>query len=208
MDANRLGLFGNSEGGFVVPVVTARRSDVRFLVCRVCSALPGAPVLVDFQTGVLRREGTPEAEVALAGELYGRLMRYALTRTGYDSLVALAERVADRPWRSRFLRAAVPAREARYWDGWRAMLVVDPREHYARLRIPTLVVLGERDDRILVDKHRAVFDSLARGGVNLTLWVIPEASHGLMLGVDNSAGYPAGLHERLAHWVATAAGVR
>lgn len=208
VDANRLGLLGNSEGGFVVPVVAARRSDVRFLVCRVCSALPGAPVLVDYQTGVLRREGTAEAEVALAGELYGRLMRYALERTGYDSLVALAERVADRPWRSRFLRAAVPAREARYWDGWRAMLVIDPREHYARLRIPTLVVLGERDDRILVDKHRAVFDSLANSRRNLTLWVIPEASHGLMLGVNNSAGYPAGLHERLAHWIAEAAGVQ
>ena len=208
VDANRLGLFGNSEGGFVVPVVAARRTDVRFLVCRVCSAMPGAPVLVDFQTGALRREGTAEAEVALAGELYGRLMRYALARTGYDSLVALAERVADRPWRSRFLRAAVPAREARYWDGWRAMLVVDPREHYARLRIPTLVVLGERDDRILVDKHRAAFESLARGGRDLTLWVIPEASHGLMLGVNNSAGYPAGLHERLARWVTTAAGLR
>ena len=208
VDANRLGLFGNSEGGYVVPVVAARRSDVRFLICRVCSALPGAGVLVDYQTGVLRREGAAEAEVALAADLYGRLMRYALERTGYDSLVALAERVADRPWRSRFLRAAVPAREARYWDGWRAMLVVDPREHYARLRIPTLVVLGERDDRILVDKHSAAFESLARGGSNLTLWVVPEASHGLMLGVNNSAGYPAGLHERLAHWVAGAAGVR
>jgi pimeloyl-ACP methyl ester carboxylesterase len=208
VDPTRLGLFGNSEGGFVGPVVAARRSDVRFLVCRVCSVLPYAPVLVDFQTGILRREGTAETEVALAGELYGRLLRYALARTGYDSLVALAERVADRPWRSRFLRAAVPAREARYWDGWRAMLVVDPREHYARLRIPTLVVLGERDDRILIAKHRAAFDSLARGGVDLTLWVVPDASHGLMLGVNNSAGYPAGLHERLAHWVAQAAGVR
>ena len=208
VDASRLGLFGNSEGGFVVPVVAARRSDVRFLICRVCSALPGAPVLVDYQTGVLRREGAAEAEVALAGELYGRLMRYALERTGYDSLVALAERVADRPWRSRFLRAAVPAREARYWDGWRAMLVVDPREHYARLRIPTLVVLGERDDRILVDKHRTAFEALRRDSVPLDLWVVPEASHGLMLGVNNSQGYPAGLHERLAHWVADAAGVR
>ena len=60
----------------------------------------------------------------------------------------------------------------------------------------------------LSEPRRAAFDSLARGGVNLTLWVIPEASHGLMLGVNNSAGYPAGLHERLAHWVAEAAGVQ
>jgi len=208
VDPDRLGLLGNSEGGFVVPVVAARRSDVRFLVCRVCSALPHAPVAVDIQTGILRRNGMAEADVALAGELLERLMRYALARTGYDSLVALAARGEGRPWRTVYPAATIPAPDARYWDGYRAMLVVDPREHYARLRIPTLVVLGERDDRILVDKHRAAFDSLARGGVNLTLWVVPDASHGLMLGVNNSAGYPAGLHERLARWVAAAAGVR
>ena len=208
VDTTRLGLLGNSEGGFVVPVVAARRSDVRFLVCRVCSVLPGAPVLIDFQTGILRRSGAAEADVALAGELLERTMRYALARTGYNSLVAFAARREGRPWRGVFPAAVIPAPGARDWDVYRAVLVVDPREHYARLRIPALVVLGERDDRILVDKHRAAFESLARGGGNLTLWVIPEASHGLMLGVNNSQGYPPSLHERLAHWVAGAAGVR
>ena len=136
------------------------------------------------------------------------MMRYALTRTDYDSLVAHAARGSGRPWQRLVPPTGIPAPDARYWDVYRAMLVVDPREYYARLRIPVLVILGERDDRILVDKHRTVFESLARGGGNLTLWVIPEASHGLMLGVGNSAGYPPGLHESLAHWVAEAAGVR
>lgn len=208
VDANRLGLFGNSEGGFVAPVVAARRSDVRFLVCRVCSALPHAPVVIDIQTGILRRSGASEADVAQAGELLERMMRYALSRTGYDSLVAHAARGSGRPWQRLIPPTGIPAPGARYWDVYRAMLVVDPREYYARLRIPVLVLLGERDDRLLVDKHRTVFESLQRGGVDLDLWVIPEASHGLMLGVGNSAGYPPGLHERLAHWVARAAGVR
>lgn len=71
-----------------------------------------------------------------------------------------------------------------------------------------LVVLGERDDRLLIEKHRAAFDSLAQQGVPLTLWVIPDASHGLMLGRGNSAGYPPDLHERIVRWVTAASGVR
>ncbi len=207
VDAARLGVYGNSEGGFVAPRVAARRPDVRFLVCRVCSGLPGPTVLLDIQRGILRREGMAEADVDLAMGLYERMMRFASEREGYDSLVAFAGRFDDRPWRNRYAPRRIPARDAPYWDTYRGMLGDDPREAYARLRIPVLVVLGERDDRLVIARHRAAFDSLARQGVPLTLWVIPDASHGLMLGPGNSAGYPPGLHERLAHWVASAAGV-
>jgi dipeptidyl aminopeptidase/acylaminoacyl peptidase len=208
VDSTRLGLYGNSEGGFVVPWVAARRPDVRFLVCRVCSGLPGPTVLLDIQRGILRREGMAETDVELAMELYDRMIRYASQRVGYDSLVAFAARFADRPWRGRYAPRQIPARDAPYWDVYRDMLGDDPRLAYARLKIPVLVVLGERDDRLLIARHRTAFDSLARQGVPLTLWVIPGASHGLMLGPRNSAGYPPDLHERLVHWVVNAAGVR
>ena len=208
VDSTRLGLFGNSEGGFVVPMVAARRADVRFLVCRVCSALPGPEANLDANLGALRQRGVAESDVALVGELMSRMMRYALERTGYDSLVAFAAGVADRPWYRRFAPARIAAPDARYWDVYRRLLDVDPRPSYARLRIPTLVVLGERDERLPIEKHRPVFDSLARSGVPLTLWAVPEASHGLMLGPGNSLGYPPGLHERLARWIAGTAEAR
>ena len=73
--------------------------------------------------------------------------------------------------------------------------------------LPTLVVLGEADDRLAIGKHRPEFERLAASAVDLTLWVIPEASHGLMLGPGNSLGYPAGLHDRLVGWVKEVAGV-
>lgn len=208
VDSTRLGLFGNSESGFVIPWVALRRPDVRFLVCRVCPGLPGPTVLVDIQRGILRREGMAEADVELAMGLYERMMRFALERTDYDSLAAYAARLDDRPWRARYAPRTIPARDAPYWDTYRGILGEDPRQAYARLRIPVLVILGERDDRLLIARHRAAFESLARRGLPLTLWVIPEASHGLMLGPGNSAGYPPGFHERLVHWVRGAAGVR
>lgn len=64
-------------------------------------------------------------------------------------------RGVERPWRATFPVRALPPADVRYSDVHRGVLAVDPREHYARLRIPTLVYP--------------------------TLWMIPEASHGLIL---------------------------
>ncbi len=207
IDPSRLGLYGNSEGGYVVPVVAARRPDVRFLVCRVCSALPQGQSILDAQKGILARQGMTEADISAALEILDRMIRYALTRTGYDSLAALAELGADQPQRQAMLPNGLPVADAPYWDVYRGVLVVDPAQHYSRLRIPMLVVLGEADDRIPVDRHRPVYEALAADGADLTLWVIPGASHGLMLGPGNSLGYPPGLHDHLVEWVTRAAGV-
>lgn len=207
VDPRRIGLWGSSEGGYVVPVVAARRPDVRFLVCRVCPALPHGQVIPDIERSARRRRGMPEAEIAAAEEMVERMIRFALHRTGYDSLAAHFEGGAERPWRATFpVRTLAPA-DARYWDVYRGVLTVDPREHYASLHIPTLVVLGENDDRVLVGRHQPEFERLAEAGVDLTLWVIPEGSHGLMLGPGNSLGYPPGLYERLAEWVEERVGV-
>ncbi len=67
IDAGRLGLYGNSESGYVVPVVAGRRPDVRLLVYRVCAALPHAEVILDTETGMRRRRGLAEAGVARCG---------------------------------------------------------------------------------------------------------------------------------------------
>jgi len=201
IDPRRIGLYGNSESGYVVPVVAARRDDVRFLVCRVCAALPQGEVIPDIETGIRRRQGMAEADVAAVGEVLRRMIRYALTRSGYDSLVEFFDRGAGTPWRASLPLRQIPAEGAAWWDVYRGVLEVDPRDYYARLRIPVLVVLGEADDRLLIAKHRDAFQALAANGANLELWVIPGASHGLMLGPNNSLGYPPGLHDRLVAWI-------
>ncbi len=207
IDSTRLGLFGNSESGFVVPVVAARRPEVGFLVCRVCSALPHPVPIVDTQRGFLARRGLTPVEVEKAIGLLERMMAYAIHREGYENLVAYAESGTGEVWREAVPPAHIPDPEAGYWDVYRANLVTDPRDHYLRLKIPVLAILGEEDNRVLVDKHQLAYQRLAEGGVDLTVWVIPEASHGLMLGQGNSLGYPPGLHDRIAAWVVRAAGI-
>jgi uncharacterized protein len=209
IDPTRIGLIGGSEAGFVVPVVAAHRPEVRFLVCRVCSALPHPEVVLDMERNSLTRGGMADSNVAKALELLDRAMRYATNRTGYDSLVAFAASGEGTAWRAVFTLQQIPAPDAGYWDGYRNLMMVDPREYYARRSIPVLAILGELDDRVLVDKHRAAFEALASEGHDITIWVVENASHGLMLSEPGlgQVGYPAGLHDRIADWVAQHAGV-
>lgn len=208
IDSTRMGLFGNSESGFVVPVVAANRTDVRFLVCRVCSAMPQPHTIVDTQRSRLSQTDLSEDDVELAIDLLERMMSFALTRTGYDDLVAHAEGGTGQPWRESMPPQEIPASDAAYWDNYRANLIVDPKEFYAQLKIPVLVVLGEADDRILMRKHSRVLETLKAEGLDLDFWEIPGATHGLMVGSPGSRAYPPGLHDRIARWVASVAGVK
>jgi dipeptidyl aminopeptidase/acylaminoacyl peptidase len=203
INPSRLGIVAGSEGGFVGPVVAAQRKDVRVLVCRVCSALPHPEVILDMESAAMRRTGLAEPDVARASALLKQLLRFALERTDYTRVLAAAKGGEGTTWRAAVRLQAIPPENAQYWDTYRGVLDVDPRDHYRRLTIPVLAILGERDERILVDKHRTAFNTLRAGGVPLTLWVEPGASHGLQLDESTNPRYPAGFHDRLASWVAS-----
>lgn len=206
IDPQRLGLFASSEGGYVAPLVASRRPDVRFLVCRVCPALPHPIVIRDMTLGRLRRRGLPESDVEEARRLLNGMMRFALEGTGYDALVAHARSGRGTAWRRVVPMAEIPAPGAPYWDRYRGLLEVDPRRYYPDYEGRMLVILGEQDERILLARHRPAFEALADSGVDLTRWVVEGASHGLLLaGDDGIQGYPPGLHSRIAEWVAAAA---
>lgn len=207
IDPDRLGLFASSEAGYVAPLVAGRRPDVRFLVCRVCPALPHPVVIRDMTLGRLRRRGLTETDLENAGRLLDAMMRFAMEGTGYEALVAHARAGQGTAWRRVVPMAEIPAPDAPYWDRYRGLLEVDPRRHYPDYRGRMLVILGEEDERILIARHRAAFEALADSGVDLTLWVVEGASHGLLLGGETGIqGYPPGLHPRIAEWVSAAAG--
>ena len=203
IDPSRLGIVAGSEGGFVGPVVAAERKDVRVLVCRVCSALPHPEVILDMESAAMRRAGLSEPDIARGVALLRQLMRFALERTDYARVLSAASGGEGARWREAVRLRTIPPENGAYWNTYRGVLAVDPRDHYRRLRIPVLAILGDRDARLLVDKHRAAFNALHAGGLSLTLWEVPGASHGLLLDESTHPGYPPGFHDRLASWIAS-----
>lgn len=211
VDPDRVGLFGSSEGGYVVPVVASREQDVAFLVCRVCPALPQARVALDEQASALRRAGRSDEEIADALAFHRLLIRYTVDREGRDALEAAFDRWRDAPWMERYGFRAIPPSDASYWSGFRAVLTVDPREHLRRFDAPVLIVLGERDERIPVEKHAPEFEAAGRaaGNDDFTVEVMSDATHGLLVAREGPGGeglapdrFAPRFHDLVVEWVA------
>lgn len=212
IDPARVGLFGSSEAGYIVPVVASGRPEVNFLVCRVCPSLPQREVAPVQQRSALLRQGFAPEEVEEAVQFHIALIDYAVDRTGYAALQDAFARLRERPWMGRYRFERVPPPDAPYWDGFRAGLTVDPGEYYEQLDIPVLVVLGELDERIAVDQHRQAFLNHAErsGNRDFTVAVMPRSSHGLMEVRIDADGeelpfdrFSPGFHNSVLEWLAT-----
>jgi pimeloyl-ACP methyl ester carboxylesterase len=201
IDRQRVGLYAASEGGFIGPALAARRSDVAFVVCRVCSALPHAEAIMDDAEQRLLSSGRPASVAAEARDWLRLRTSYAVNRQGYATLAAFEARTAEAEWRQDFPPGtrALPVEDAGYWDRYAALLRGNPAAEYAALDMPVLIVLGGSDQRILAERHEPIYAALAAAKRDFTVWVLPGASHGLLIG--DATGYPPALHQRMVDWV-------
>ncbi|MEZ4413328.1 MAG: alpha/beta fold hydrolase [Gemmatimonadales bacterium] len=204
IDPNRIGIYAASEGGFVGPELATRRSDVAFLVCRVCSALPHAEAIMDMEERRLLAAGRAPDVAAEAREWLRLRTAYALERQGFERMAAFEARTSAAQWRKDFPpgTANLPQPGAAYWDVYAGVLAGDPARAYRALDIPVLVVLGGDDQRILAERHEPVFAEIAQKARDMTIMVVPGASHGLLVtDAGGGVGYPPGLYQEIVDWI-------
>lgn len=209
IDSTQVGIYAASEGGFVGPELAARRQDVSFLVCRVCSALPHAEAIMDMEERRLLAAGRAADVAAEAREWLRLRTAYALGRQGFERMAAFEARTSAAEWREDFPpgAAALPRPDAAYWDVYAGVLAGDPARAYRALKIPVLVVLGGDDQRILAGRNEPVFAEIAHNARDMTVMVVPGASHGLLvMNVDGAVGYPPGLYQEIVDWIVARTG--
>jgi dienelactone hydrolase len=204
IDPKRIGIYAASEGGFVGPELATRRDDVTFLVCRVCSALPHAEAIMDMEERRLLAAGRTAEMAAEAREWLRLRTQYALHRQGFERMAAFETRTSSAEWRKDYPpgTATLPEPGAAYWDVYAGLLAGDPARAYRSLDIPVLIVLGADDQRILAERHQPVFAEIARNSRDMTVMVVPDASHGLLVADASGAlAYPPGLYQEIVDWI-------
>jgi pimeloyl-ACP methyl ester carboxylesterase len=170
-----VGLFGHSQGGWVVVEAASRSREVAFVVPSSGPGVtPGDQERYAMRTR-LERDGADEAEIAEGLRSFDVLL--AMLREG----AALAHA------RHRFDAAGFPlppdfelAEEAD-WEHMRALVDYDPRPALERLTVPVLALFGEDDSIVPVGASVAVFEEAVRPE-HLTVVVLPEADHRMQVG--------------------------
>ncbi|NBH03066.1 alpha/beta hydrolase [Amycolatopsis sp. SID8362] len=204
VQAEATGLFGHSEGGWVV-LRAAAREDVPWVVTNGCPGM--TPAVQD-------RYALATALAAIPGVTPSDA---EMTLAAYDRLVEAGRHGADFAEASRFVRAfSIPAavRElfGEYWSemnesSWeftKRKQDHDPIPDVLRLRCPHLATFGGADELVPVADSVALFTAAAcraerHPRATLTVEVFPHADHRVR--VPGEPALVTGFVETLARWI-------
>lgn len=202
IDADRIGLWGFSQGGWLGPLGASRSDKVAFVICVGGSGVDGETQMNFAIPNLLRADGCTEDEIrealddrALQNDIVDTIVA---TGEGWDRLEALVNRVRGQKWaqyvidemwfeggdlRSR-LAAAI---EEQGKDDWSH----DPRAVLEKVTCPVLAIYGGSDMIVPVKDSISIFEAALdkAGNTDYTIKVFPGANHGVRVDDEYAEGY-------------------
>jgi pimeloyl-ACP methyl ester carboxylesterase len=216
IDAMKIGVAGHSQGGWIAPLAATRSKDVAFVIASAAAAVTPAEQSIYHRAGVMRAEGISEAEIEKATKLREKLYemnRKILAGEPYeDQRVAISQELAankDARW---FGPAELPPQLTGDVPplGALRLLFFDPVPVWEKVSVPTLVVWGDKDFVVPVEKSRSIIERAQAANKSLTIRVFPNVDHGNnLVSVDGKWDFPrvsTEVESSMVEWVRTIIG--
>ena len=192
-----VGLYGHSQGGWVVVEAAARCPDAAFVVT---SSGPGVTPGEQERwatRGYMAKAGIPESEIAEVGRYYDRVISMMRARVELADARGLLEAEGFPQAFDTLSLPVLPDDEAD-WQLMAALIDYDPRPALERLEVPVLALFGAADPITPVDESVAVFREAVRPDL-LQVEVFDDAGHRLEIG--DPPAFVHGYFEVLASFI-------
>jgi uncharacterized protein len=197
LDAERVGLWGISQGAWIGPLAAVASDEVAFLVLLASTGVTPAEQMMYAVERQLRLAGYGDDAVRRALDLRRRFEHWVHTvapepdeQLADDLLAALDEPWAGQLWLPPGLLDEEGLRL------WIEEMDFDPRPSFAAVRVPTLLFYGAEDSWSPVDASVEAWRA-ARGD-EVEIVVVPDAEHDLTL-PDGS--FAPEYDRRLVEWL-------
>ena len=192
-----IGVYGHSQGGWVVLEAAAREAGV---ACVVASSGPGvSPAQQERHAAAdgLRRAGLQTSEIEAALADYQAMLQSIRDGAPYADFQRQIDRDAERRRRLHWLSAAafVPDRDA-LWEFARRIIDYDPRPAMRRIEVPVLALFGAEDRSVPVATSARTYRSAVR---HVTVHVFADADHRCQAG--DPPGLAPGYLDTLTGWL-------
>ena len=195
IDAERVGLWGISQGGWIGPLAAARSDDVAFLVLVASTGVTPSAQMMYATEQQLRLAGYGDDVVTRALDLRRRFEANVHSPGPDDALAADLLTALDEPWFGLlWLPPSLLDDESRRL--WIEEMDYDPRPSFAQVRVPTLCFYGAADSWTPVEPSVEAWRG-ARGD-EVEIVVIPEAEHDLTL---SDGSFAPEYDRKLVEWL-------
>jgi len=178
VNPRKIGFIGFSQGAVVIPMVAANNPAVAFVVAISGNTTTDREFIINQALNRLRARRADEATLKKAENLMNKLFVYAKTKNGGEELQKELDAAHNEGWG----RFTVPRQlpnddELKYLMTWNSF-EHNPADFWANVKVPTLLVFGERDDLIQVERSAEIINRVYAGKSNLlTVKIYPNANH-------------------------------
>jgi uncharacterized protein len=199
VQAGTAGLFGHSEGGWVVLRATASRDDVPWVITSGCPGMTPAAQNRHALATALRQAGAQDADSTLA--LYDQLTAAGRHDSGFAEATRLVDSARPSPV---FFSDYWYDMDEHVWGFLKRKQDHDPIPDALRLRCPHLAIFGSADERVPVPDSIHLFSTTAchphrHHRAPLTIEVFPGASHRMR--TDAGTRLAPGYLDTLTQWI-------
>ena len=192
INPKQIGLYGISQGGWIVSLAASLSEDVAFIVPH---SGPGVtPKAQEFYmlTNVMTMSGFSKEEIDGVLEALSLLFVYGKTGNGGDKLDALVNKLKTNPKLADYLpppskdvtMEKIYEKQALGDPGWFFHLNVDydPVPGYRKVKCPALIIFGKHDFTVPVEESVAKIEKALQesGNKDYTIKVLQNAGHGVL----------------------------
>jgi uncharacterized protein len=201
VDAQRVGVYGHSQGGFIAPLVAAN-PEVRWIIDADGNVGPQYEQdLFRVRNALAKRYTGQTLQDALS--LYGEFVDVARNGLSRVQLHADMTKHHSAPW---FDDLALPDDQDWIWNWYRAVGNADNRRAWRAVNVPVLLLYGENDE--LVPPRQSI-DAISRlleanHDTAITVRVLAGADHTLRVMSPDPLGWPRyaeGYPEMIVDWI-------
>lgn len=193
---NKIGFIGHSEGALIAPMVAARNPDVAFVVMLAGPGVPGKDVILKQSEAIMKAMKATPAEIKKSRDSQLKFIAavdavvrknpsnpdpnklMAALKKETDALIA-ALPPADRI-EAQKNRAMVDAQVQQFATPWfRYFLNYDPRTALRKVKVPVLVMNGDKDLQVIASQNVPEVEKALRAGGNkqVTVRLMPGLNH-------------------------------
>lgn len=187
INPRQIGLWGASQGGWLVGLAASRSTNVAFII-----GVSGPGITPEVQGAFMvehrmKTAGYSDADLREALSLYYLDSRCARTDRGWDEFTAANKTAKDKPWYDHDVHPYNPG------DGdlkmWQLIWDYDPLPVLRKVHCPVLSIFGEQDPLVPAQISASIWKSALANGRNrdVTVKIFPNADHGIS---DPRTGLP------------------
>ena len=202
IDPARVGMHGQSQGGWVAPWASTKAAKPPAWLI-VTSGGPIAPAEQEAWRAYTQTLGSGASEAdARAAETFMRLKwRYAFTGEAWPEYRAAAAQAAAAKWSS--VVSPTLTDDPLAWTFMRRLAAFDPAIHARALRMPLLVLFGEKDNEQppLIAEVRWREALAASGHKAFEIATIAGAGHSLWFGSESPPAFLSAPTDIIGEWL-------